>query len=484
MKKRNLVLILFLAGAWIRAQECPVINFPSPGSVDIPVDVTITWPDINGIIGYSLTLGTFPGGEDILTRRSAGLTNSFTPPVGLPENTRVYVTISMFLGDGRFIFCTEEMYFDTENVTSPPSCTSLNTPQAGDINVDNEGVIGWNYASRATGYHLTMGSTPGGNDILDNEDVGNRLTYNPPFNLPPDSDIYVQIIPYNENGPATGCIAEKFTTGSGDFNCGPYRDRITGETVRLGPEVEFPAQIGVCLDRLPTEVSATGVADGYRWFRINNDNSETLLSETDAVFLSETGLYRYMAYNEIEHNDITYECAESRIFSVIASELPTITNIGREDMAAGSDLTVEVAGTGSYEYSLDDPAGPYQDNPVFESVDMGVHTIYVRDRNGCGIQEELISLGIPRDAFPKFFTPNGDGINDYWQFDPMALHAQIRLQHIFIFDRYGALLAQITPDSQGWDGRVNGKQLPATNYWFRARDVFNNELTGYFALKR
>jgi gliding motility-associated-like protein len=484
MKKRFLVLILFLAAARLQAQECPVINFPAPGSDEIPVDATIRWPDVSGIIGYSLTLGTFPGGEDILSRRSAGLTNFFTPPVGLPENTRVYVTISMFLGDGRFIFCTEEMFFDTVNVTTPPNCTSLDSPRAGDINVDNEGAIGWNYAPTATGYHLTIGSIPGGRDILDNADVGNRITYKPPLNLPPDSDIYVLIIPYNENGAATGCNEERFTTGSGTINCGPYRDPVSGETVRLGPEIDFPGQIGVCLDLLPTRVNATSVADGYRWSRINSDNSETLLSETDEVFLSEVGLYRYLAYNEVEQNGIIYECAESRIFTVIASELPTITGIDREDMANGSDLTVEVAGTGSYEYALDDPEGPYQDSPVFTSVDMGVHTVYVRDRNGCGVREEVISLGIPEEGFPKFFTPNGDGINDYWQFDPMAMHSEIRLQHIFIFDRYGVLLAQISPESRGWDGRMNGKMLPASNYWFRAKDAFNNELTGYFVLKR
>jgi gliding motility-associated-like protein len=484
MKKRNLVLILFLIVSWIRAQECPIINFPVPGSSDVPVDVTITWPDIDGIIGFSLTLGTFPGGEDILTRRSAGLLNSFSPPTGLPENTRVYVTISMFLGDGRFLFCSEEMYFETGNVTTPPPCTSLSTPHDGEINVDNEDVIEWNYASTATGYYLSIGSTPGGTDILNNEDVGNRLTYKPPFNLPPDSDIYLLIIPYNENGPASGCNETHFTTGSGEINCGPYRDPVTGETVQLGPDIDFPGQVNVCLDRLPTQINTTTVADGFRWFRINDDNSETLLSQTDEVFLAEIGLYRIVAYNEIERNGIIYECAGSRVFSVMASELPTITSIDREDMASGSDLTVEVAGSGNYEYSLDDPAGPYQDSPFFESVNRGVHRIYVRDRNGCGIMDELISLGIPEEAFPKFFTPNGDGINDYWQFDPMTMHSEVRIQIILIFDRYGALLAQINPESQGWDGQINGKPLPASNYWFRARDVFNNELTGYFALKR
>jgi len=159
-----LVLVLFLIGAGTWAQECPIINFPRPGSTEIPVNTTITWPPVDGIIGYSLTLGSFPGGEDILTRRSAGLTNSFTAPTGLPENTRIYVTISMFLGDGRFIFCSEEMFFETEDVTTIPPCTTLSVPQSRDQNVNNEAEISWNYAPTATGYRLTIGTSPGGSD--------------------------------------------------------------------------------------------------------------------------------------------------------------------------------------------------------------------------------------------------------------------------------------------------------------------------------
>jgi gliding motility-associated-like protein len=484
MIKTTLVLLLILIGARIQAQECPIISFPEPGASEIPVDVTISWPAVTGIQGYSLTLGSSPGGQDILTRRSAGLTNSFTAPTGLPENTRVYVTISMWLTDGSFKFCNQEMFFETEDVTTAPPCTGLNIPLPGDINVNNEGEISWDYAPTATGYRLSIGTSPGGVDILDDEDLGNRLSYNPAQNLPPQTDIYVAIIPYNENGFARNCRNEKFTTGSGNIECGPFRDPVTGETVRLGPEIQFPGRVGVCLNELPTPINATDIADGYRWYRINNDNSETLLSETAEVMLADLGLYRYVAYNFVEQNDITYECADSRIFSVIASELPIITAINREDREGGSDLTVEVAGVGDYEYAIDVADGPYQESPVFESVPIGVHTVYVRDRNGCGVREELISLGLPRDAFPRFFTPNGDGINDYWQFNPSPMHSQIRLQSIFIFDRYGMLLSQIDPGSKGWDGRRNGKPLPASTYWFRARDNFNNELTGYFALKR
>ena len=37
-------------------------------------------------------------------------------------------------------------------------------------------------------------------------------------------------------------------------------------------------------------------------------------------------------------------------------------------------------GIGDYEFSIDDSFGPYQDDPTFENVKPGVHTIYIRDK--------------------------------------------------------------------------------------------------------
>ena len=46
-------------------------------------------------------------------------------------------------------------------------------------------------------------------------------------------------------------------------------------------------------------------------------------------------------------------------------------------------------------------------------------------------------------------------------------HTHISL--IYIFDRYGKLLKQLSPLGSGWDGTFNGKPLPATDYWFTVK---------------
>ncbi|MET0945560.1 MAG: T9SS type B sorting domain-containing protein, partial [Flavobacterium sp.] len=37
---------------------------------------------------------------------------------------------------------------------------------------------------------------------------------------------------------------------------------------------------------------------------------------------------------------------------------------------------------------------------------------------------------------------------------------------IYIYDRYGKLIKQISPSGLGWDGTYNGQPLSSTDYWF------------------
>ncbi|CAN0600418.1 unnamed protein product, partial [Ectocarpus sp. 12 AP-2014] len=98
----------------------------------------------------------------------------------------------------------------------------------------------------------------------------------------------------------------------------------------------------------------------------------------------------------------------------------------------------------------------YQDSNVLRNVDEGDHQIFVRDKNRCGTVTYDFIQSLQPDDFPKFFTPNNDGINDYWQLSPVNENVP-SLRVLYVFDRYGKLLSQINPDSIGWDGTYNGQ---------------------------
>ena len=83
--------------------------------------------------------------------------------------------------------------------------------------------------------------------------------------------------------------------------------------------------------------------------------------------------------------------------------------------------------------------------------------------------------------FPLYFTPNADGFHDTWQ---VSETVRERIKIIRIYDRFGQLLAQISPLGTGWDGRYNGKSLPATDYWYIAEFFDEQAVRGHFSLKR
>jgi gliding motility-associated-like protein len=122
---------------------------------------------------------------------------------------------------------------------------------------------------------------------------------------------------------------------------------------------------------------------------------------------------------------------------------------------------------------------PFQNSTIFENVPGGFHELIIENNNGCG--QKIKSFTV-LDA-PKFFTPNDDGYNDYWNLKgintPFYKNAVI-----YIFDRYGKLLRQLSPSSPGWDGTFHKEPLPADDYWFTIKLEDGREAKGHFSLKR
>ncbi|WP_294818204.1 choice-of-anchor L domain-containing protein [uncultured Flavobacterium sp.] len=152
-------------------------------------------------------------------------------------------------------------------------------------------------------------------------------------------------------------------------------------------------------------------------------------------------------------------------------------------------ITVLVQGYGEYQFRLDD--GPWQNSNVFEDVSAySVHTIYVRDvatADPCDDLELILELGdVSVIDYPNFFTPNGDGYNDYWNIFGLNTEEN-KDAKIYIFDRFGKLMKQISAEGEGWDGTFNGTPAPATDYWFTVEFTIGDqkrEYKAHFALKR
>ena len=172
-------------------------------------------------------------------------------------------------------------------------------------------------------------------------------------------------------------------------------------------------------------------------------------------------------------------CTKTRTIDVTTSVIASIDYINIVDLTDLNSVEINVTGNGIYMYSIQDPYGPYQFSNFFENVPIGIHTVYIKDLNGCGIAQQTISvLGVP-----KYFTPNGDGFNDYWNIKGVN-NKFYSNSVIKIFDRYGKFIKQFTAAEDGWDGLYNGILSPADDYWYNIQFDDGRTAKGHFSLKR
>ncbi len=206
--------------------------------------------------------------------------------------------------------------------------------------------------------------------------------------------------------------------------------------------------------------------DLYQWYF----NDTPILNATNPVhFAEKEGIYEVKVYRNHENNSNTINddnvCEGFSIFNVKESNSPVLytNNITIQDDSSNNTITINTdnLGIGEYEFALNSFNGDYQDEPLFENVPAGIHKIYVRDKNGCGFTVLEVSV----IGFPKFFTPNNDGINDTWRI-PGANTDFYPSSNIYIFDRFGKFIVSLNPNDLGWNGTLNGKELPSTDYWY------------------
>jgi gliding motility-associated-like protein len=74
-----------------------------------------------------------------------------------------------------------------------------------------------------------------------------------------------------------------------------------------------------------------------------------------------------------------------------------------------------------------------------------------------------ISVGLSSLNIANTFTPNGDGVNDYWQINNIANYPQALVQ---IFTRYGQKIFESKSYSLPFDGTYKGQKLPPGVYYY------------------
>ncbi|WP_298531829.1 T9SS type B sorting domain-containing protein [uncultured Algibacter sp.] len=185
-------------------------------------------------------------------------------------------------------------------------------------------------------------------------------------------------------------------------------------------------------------------------------------SINDDVDVSTPGTYSVIVSNDL--------CSVTKTIILSQIDIPIIESV----ISDQSNIVVKTLNTGDFLYSID--GNIFQSNPTFFNVQGGQYTIYVKHRD-CA---ELITTRHIHFYIPKFFTPNGDNVNDTFNLNGIEFYS---FSQVTIFDRYGKLLKNGLNTPFSWNGTFNGKLLPTGDYWY-VIIIEGQKFTGHVTLKR
>ncbi len=113
-------------------------------------------------------------------------------------------------------------------------------------------------------------------------------------------------------------------------------------------------------------------------------------------------------------------------------------------------------------------------NPVLTPDTTTTYTLNITDFEGCIITDRLevtvidpATLDCDKIFMPKAFTPNGDGLNDFYQIsNPQAI---LDFGSFDVYDRWGTRVFSAADPFEGWDGTHLGIGLNPGTYVYQLR---------------
>ena len=120
-------------------------------------------------------------------------------------------------------------------------------------------------------------------------------------------------------------------------------------------------------------------------------------------------------------------------------------------------------------------------SPVADPMNTTTYFLTLTDAHGCITKDSVtVNVIIP---IPTVITPNGDGVNDFFEIDKINNYTS---NSLLIFDRWGKQVYKAAPYENNWNGKSeHGHELPDDLYYF-VFDYGNGDqvLTNYILIKR
>ncbi|CAN5534904.1 hypothetical protein BH09BAC6_BH09BAC6_19230 [soil metagenome] len=107
---------------------------------------------------------------------------------------------------------------------------------------------------------------------------------------------------------------------------------------------------------------------------------------------------------------------------------------------------------------------PNSITPLASPVENSTYTLHVVSNDNCGESTSSVVVRVHKKVtIPNAFSPNSDGVNDYWDIKNLTTYPKSVLT---VYTRYGKQVYKSTGYSRPWNGIYNNAQLPAGTYYY------------------
>jgi len=220
-----------------------------------------------------------------------------------------------------------------------------------------------------------------------------------------------------------------------------YSDSITVGIKPL-PTIKLPADTTLCNNAdLLVELTQPGAA--YNWNDGDIGGIKTISAEGSySVTVTKDG------------------CLNTDTINISKLQTP-VFNLGRDTGLCSGDIYRLNAGFANVSYK-------WQDNSTSTTFDVKqAGTYFVTGSNYCGSYTDTVKVNTIQCTcslnMPNVFSPNKDGINDFFKPDLLCNPASYRFS---IYNRYGSVVFDTYNPAKSWNGTFNGSPLPVGTYYY------------------
>lgn len=182
------------------------------------------------------------------------------------------------------------------------------------------------------------------------------------------------------------------------------------------------------------------------------------------------------------------ELTECEVRLAINSYRITMDSVPDSCQTTSGGLKANVKG-GIAPYHYQWSATNREDEDSIGSLSQGTYTVTVTDASGCVAKAQALVLGYcPQVTVAGGMSPNGDGLNDYWEISGLNKYPDNTVQ---VFDQWGNMVYEQSDYKSDWDGKSKGgSRLPDGNYFYLVKlnvpdlNIRKNVYTGQLLIRR